>query len=197
MAEPEQTIDQRIVKALGHPLRARLLTLLNEREASPSQLAEQLEEPLGNVSYHVRILVELECIELVRTTPRRGAIEHHYRAVVPPYFSDADWQALPESARGSLVGPVLASIWGDVGAAAARGAFNRDDVAVIRYTVELDARGWTDLSQALVALYARSERIAAASAKRIAKGQGEARPAVFVTMLFDRPPAKERAEAEG
>jgi DNA-binding transcriptional ArsR family regulator len=58
----------------------RALAILTEREASPSELAEELGEPLGNVSYHVRLLHELGLIDLVGTTPRRGAIEHHYRA---------------------------------------------------------------------------------------------------------------------
>ena len=72
--------DQRIIRALGHPLRARILSLLDGAEASPKELAGRLGEKLGNVSYHVRILAELELIELVRQTPVRGAVEHHYRA---------------------------------------------------------------------------------------------------------------------
>ena len=64
------------------------MTLLNERVASPSELADELGEPLGNVSYHMRRLAELECIELVRTTPVRGALEHHYRATARPVFGD-------------------------------------------------------------------------------------------------------------
>lgn len=54
------------------------------QEASPKELATQLGEKLGNVSYHVRILVRLGLIELVRETPRRGAVEHHYRSAPRP-----------------------------------------------------------------------------------------------------------------
>lgn len=75
-----------VAKALSHPLRARLLTLL-VTESSPSDLALIVGEPLGNVSYHVRELDRLGCIELVRTTPRRGALEHHYRARVRAHLS--------------------------------------------------------------------------------------------------------------
>ncbi|MEA2125613.1 MAG: hypothetical protein QOI80_2395 [Solirubrobacteraceae bacterium] len=53
-------------------------------EASPKELASQLDEKLGNVSYHVRILARLGLIELVRETPRRGAVEHHYRSTPRP-----------------------------------------------------------------------------------------------------------------
>ena len=76
--------DQGIITALGHPLRARILSVLDAEEASPKELATRLGEKLGNVSYHVRILVRLGLIELVRETPRRGAVEHHYRSAPRP-----------------------------------------------------------------------------------------------------------------
>jgi hypothetical protein len=55
--------------------------MLGDRVASPKEIADETGHPLGTVSYHVRELLKLECIELVDTTPRRGAIEHHYRAL--------------------------------------------------------------------------------------------------------------------
>lgn len=71
-----------VAKALSHPLRATLLQLLGEGQASPNELAKRLQEPLTNVSYHVRQLNELGLLELVATEPRRGALEHFYRARV-------------------------------------------------------------------------------------------------------------------
>ena len=98
MSASEQAIETRIVKAFSHPLRFRILQLLNEREASPSALAQQLDGPLGNVSYHVKILREAEAIELVGR-PVRGAIEHVYRATARP-TSTTRLRALPaRSAR--------------------------------------------------------------------------------------------------
>ena len=58
--------------------------MLDAGEASPKELATSLGEKLGNVSYHVRILARLGLIELIRETPRRGAVEHHYRSVPRP-----------------------------------------------------------------------------------------------------------------
>ena len=72
--------DQRLFKALGHPLRQRILDSLNEQEGSPSQIAERLGERLGNVSYHVKILERNGAAELVSTKAVRGAVEHFYRA---------------------------------------------------------------------------------------------------------------------
>jgi DNA-binding transcriptional ArsR family regulator len=73
--------DPRAAKALTHPLRARLLTELSE-ESSPKELAIQLGESLGKVSYHIRELERLGCIEQTRVRPVRGAVEHFYRATV-------------------------------------------------------------------------------------------------------------------
>ena len=73
-------VDQRLVKALAHPLRVEILIILNERMASPNELSKELEEGLSQVSYHVKVLKDFECIEMVKTEPRRGAVEHYYRA---------------------------------------------------------------------------------------------------------------------
>lgn len=73
--------DPRYVKALAHPLRVRILAILEERPGSPVELSRLLDVSLGVVSYHVRTLDDLGLLKLIRTTQRRGAIEHHYRAV--------------------------------------------------------------------------------------------------------------------
>ena len=95
MESMEADVDQRLIKALGHPLRMSVLAILNARVASPSELAKELGEPLGNVAYHVKILEETGAIELVRTAPVRGALEHFYRATTDV---DATWLDLDDAA---------------------------------------------------------------------------------------------------
>lgn len=72
--------DRQLMKALTHPIRARALAILNERTASPNEIAKELGQGVGHVSYHINVLKKCECIELVNTEPRRGAVEHYYRA---------------------------------------------------------------------------------------------------------------------
>jgi DNA-binding transcriptional ArsR family regulator len=99
----EARLDPRLIKALGHPVRVRALEVLHQRIASPSELAKELREPLGNVAYHVKILEENDAIELVRTAPVRGALEHFYRASVDPRILhaslDLDEQGYDEVTR--------------------------------------------------------------------------------------------------
>ncbi len=56
-------LDQRMVKAIGHPIRMRLLTILNQRVASPKELAAEIGSPIGTVSYHIRLLLDLGAID--------------------------------------------------------------------------------------------------------------------------------------
>jgi DNA-binding transcriptional ArsR family regulator len=71
--------DRRAIKALAHPTRVQVLRHLEGVEmASPHAMADQFGIPLGTLSYHVRRLHALGCIELVRRVPRRGALENFY-----------------------------------------------------------------------------------------------------------------------
>lgn len=66
------------LQAFGHPVRIRLLVML-EHELSPNGLTQALGDiPLGVVSYHTRMLRDYGMAELVRTQPKRGALEHFY-----------------------------------------------------------------------------------------------------------------------
>lgn len=75
----------RIHAALGHPIRLDLYRLLCTQTASPSDLAPTLGRPLGVVAYHARILRDAGLIIQVREQPRRGAVEHYYRATQPTF----------------------------------------------------------------------------------------------------------------
>ena len=186
MTNTKTGVDQRLVRAIGHPLRLRLLTIFNERVASPSDLAAELGEPIGNVSYHTRILARLGCVELVRTKQVRGAVEHYYRAVVRPVFSDEDWAELPLSIRKSLAGAVLTEIATDTGASATEGGFDRDEVHLSRSTLTLDQQGWQDLNVALQELYDQALEIQAQSAARLhSDGASDSEAAVLALMLFE------------
>jgi DNA-binding transcriptional ArsR family regulator len=80
MPETPERIDQRLVRALAHPLRVRILEVLSDRVASPNALSKELGVDLGDVAYHTRALNRCGCLELVDTARRRGATEHFYKA---------------------------------------------------------------------------------------------------------------------
>lgn len=184
-----------LFKALSHPLRMKLLTAMSEREASPSELATELGEPLGNVAYHVRMLDSLGCIELVRTTPRRGALEHHYRAIARPVLSDEDWKQLPSSARRSISADRIAEIGGDLTAALSAGTFDsRDDRHLSWMNLALDDAGWSQLSELLVELVERAQEIQAESAGRLHASGSDAVVSSKLVLIHYEPAASLQEE---
>jgi DNA-binding transcriptional ArsR family regulator len=177
--------DPRLVKALAHPLRVQILTVLEERVASPSDLAEELGAPLGNVSYHVRTLSELGLLKLVRRRTRRGAVEHYYRATGRATVSDKAWSQVPSVVRRSMTGVALEQVIEQALAAAGDGGFDGDETSVTRHSVALDDAGARELSQALDRLHEEMDAIRERSAERIDSGAGEPRQLGLVTMLFE------------
>ena len=166
-------ITQQLAKALAHPLRVRILTSLHKGISSPNQLAQELGEPLGNVSYHVKTLLEFDCVELVKTEPRRGAVEHFYRATERAFFSDSDWEKIPASARKGISGAVLEMIGQDSTAALIAGTIDaRSDSHVSRTPLVLDEKGWTDLNALLGETLKRAVEIQEESAGRLGKDEG-------------------------
>jgi DNA-binding transcriptional ArsR family regulator len=191
-------LDSNIVKALSHPLRLRILTRLNEGVASPNEMSKEFEESLPLVSYHVRILRELDCIELVRTTPRRGAIEHHYRALTRPFLEDEDWVQLPPSARKAVSNTILSKLLGDVHLAVSSGTFDERPERHLSYApLMLDEQGWRDLNERLGAVLAWAIEEQAASAGRLqdeASGGAEVRARLSM-LAYSAPPVGSEAAA--
>jgi DNA-binding transcriptional ArsR family regulator len=185
MPPKEPAIDQRIMKALSHPLRVRMLTLLNQKVASPSELADELDEPLGNVSYHMRFLADLKMVKLVRTEPRRGAVEHYYEALEPPLVSDEDWAQLPVTLRRSLSDSTLTNIARDLKGAGEAGGFDRDNIHVSRVALTLDQQGWDELSGLLAQLLERAREVQEQSNKRRKRASSDPIPTALVLMQFE------------
>jgi DNA-binding transcriptional ArsR family regulator len=179
-------LDPRLAKALSHPMRTRILTILNEQVASPNEMAERLEEPLPNVSYHVRALLDVGCIELVRTAQRRGAIEHYYRAITRPIFSDRDWKRLPRFARHATSDAILRMIWDDAAAAMSSGSFeSRTDRHLSRTPLMLDEEGRRQVNELLQQLHTQAEGIAATCKQRLAKSDARGIRTRLVMMHFE------------
>ena len=163
---PGETSEARIAKALAHPLRARILQRLGERVASPGDLAVELNAPLGVVSYHVRMLRDYDCVELVRTEPRRGALQHFYRATARPNFEEQQWRTLPSGLRGELSGETIQAVIDDLAAAADAGMLEDPELVLTRTPLELDERGRKKLNKLLARTLEQALAIASESAGR-------------------------------
>jgi len=180
--------DPRYVRALSHPLRVRILAMLQERTASPSQLSEWLGATLGTTAYHVRSLHQLGLIELADETRVRGAIEHHYRAGKRPLVSEEAWAKAPPIAKQAAVGSTLQMVDEYARKSAAEGGFDRAEAHLTRTSVKLDDEGWAALNDAARRFLAEVEQIDEAVKVRVKSRpphDAEVGDAAVVLMAFE------------
>ncbi|HET7122442.1 MAG TPA: hypothetical protein VFI17_14465 [Solirubrobacterales bacterium] len=145
-AESPETIDQRLVRALSHPLRVRILELLTDRIASPNVLASELESELTDVAYHTRALDRFGCLDLVDTAQRRGATEHFYKATPGAFVGSPGWRRVPVPVRGGVSAATLKTFLDKaIGALEAGTLDGRDDTVFRWMPLQLDQEGWKEV----------------------------------------------------
>lgn len=165
-----EPIDQRLVRALAHPLRVQILEILTERVASPNLLSEQLDTGLTHVAYHTRALDRWGCLELVHTTQKRGATEHFYKAQPHAFIGASSWRTVPRSVRSGISGASLQTFVDKAVAALEAGTIDgREDTTFTWMPVHLDQRGWDEIT---AIMRSAGDQVLAAqnrSRKRLAK----------------------------
>jgi DNA-binding transcriptional ArsR family regulator len=192
-ADRPEVIDQRLVKALAHPLRIKILEILTERVASPNRLSGELDAGLSHVAYHTRALDECGCLELVDTAKRRGATEHFYKAAPRSFIGDRIWRRVPRSLLGGVSGATLQSFMDRAVAALEAGTIDRrEDTVLYWMPVRLDEQGWNETTATMEAAVDRVLAIQSESRERLAarKDQG-AISAIVGVAGFETPGSRE------
>lgn len=191
MGETKQSgsTETSVAAILAHPLRARCLTLLAERTASPNEVKTALGVPLGDAAYHVKRLHDLGAIELVDTRQVRGAVEHFYRAIMRPEVTDDEVARMTADERQQLAEEVVLLAFADATRALEERTFcARADYYAVRIPVNVDETGWNELNEAHSELLERVMEIKVASAERMAM-QPEVKPirTSASAMFFEMP----------
>lgn len=188
--------DQRFLMALGHPVRAEALGILNTRVASPAEIARALGLDVSNVAYHVRQLLEYECIELVETRASRGATEHFYRGVSHNYLDEGFWEKLSGSVRNAISLTALRVTFSAIRDAVTAGTFDRrKDRHLSVVTYDLDGQAWEEICGLYLETLDRTMDIAVEAAERLGEGKprGKGLRATFVQVAFESPPNAPRS----
>ena len=185
--------DPRYVRALGHPLRVRILAILEERTASAVELARMLTADIGVVAYHVRKLHQLGLIELERESRVRGAIQRHYRAYERPRVSAEAWGAAPPIAKQAAIDATLQQIYEYGRASNAAGGFDRADAHVTRTALRLDRKSWEKVAESLLDVLRVVAEVEEDVRDREAAGEElELEDVGLVMMLFEAMPFSRR-----
>jgi DNA-binding transcriptional ArsR family regulator len=202
MASANKRVAGRTIgSVVAHPLRARCLTALADRTASPAELAIEFRKPLSDVSYHVATLLKAGAIELVGERPVRGSIQHFYRAITMPYVDTTENSDLTLEERLDFARIAFQLTAADATIALDAKTLNqRPDAHVVRMPMVVDEDGWGELAELYAGMVERIFAVRAASDQRRAQrgveassdgagedGDGEIPITAFVT-FFERPP---------
>jgi DNA-binding transcriptional ArsR family regulator len=169
-----QVVNQSFVKALAHELRVEILGILTERLASPNELAKLLDEGLSQVSYHVKVLKEYGFITLIKTEPRRGAVEHYYRATASTLLPAKAWRGVDGGLRTAIGAGQASELFDGLANAVEANKLTDADTHIGRTLLVLDAEGWENVRASAEWFTKEVEKEQRESAARAAKANGNA-----------------------
>jgi hypothetical protein len=185
---------------IAHPVRVQILIIANERDISPSRYVEEVmgytpaDQPddykrgLSHVAYHFRALEKAGCIDVVDRIPKRGSVEHVYRAESRAHLSDDDWEKVPDDEQIQIMTVVWQGLMAKTEAARLGGTLNARNDAWLAWTdAGLDERGWAEMTTTIVANFAELERIRIDAEARLNETETEPIPATFAMLGFESP----------
>lgn len=180
-------IEEVVGYAVSHRTRVQILIVLAQGVYTAGEIADIIGEPLNRVGNHIRELLDAGSIEIAESRMRRNTVQHLYRAIEIPFFSEEEvgamtWQQRQVSAGlviQSLVAEIMAGLW-------AGRLFDdpRDWMTWDRFN--LDAEGRQELYDEQAESWERLEAIKARAANRVAESGEETAPYVVSVLGFER-----------
>jgi DNA-binding transcriptional ArsR family regulator len=180
--------DPRWLRAISHPIRIRLLSMLDEEPSSPVILAAKLDQPLGTIAYHVRTLYDLGLLKLVSTRQRRGATEHYYETTAHPRSTPEAWDAMDGVSKQRVLTALLDRANQLATRSAAAGGFDGDDIHCTSTSLKLDRQAMAELVGDVQELLGKIDRLEAESAERIKKDPDSKLDVGVTMMVFEATP---------
>lgn len=169
---PPTLSNPQLLAALSHPTRMHLLKILNERTESPKNLARELDCEIKHVSYHLKTLEELGCVELVRTkeSPGGKVLGHYYRATERSWFDREAWGAVDPNEQPGITMEILGMMNEDLTSALLGGTMDEGENHISRTPTIVDDVGYEQLLVLLNDTLERVIEIQGESANRLQDG---------------------------
>lgn len=177
---------------LAHPLRVRVLEILNQRDMSPIEFCREGFAPanmdVSHVAYHFRELAEYGCLAVVEENKRRGSIEHVYRGLARAYFSDLEWGELDASERAKISKTMVQGLLARVEGAMMSEMFDsRSDRHLTWTAMKLDEQGWSEMATTLAAAFSEIEQIRGDAEGRLERSGEDGIPSTCALLGFPSP----------
>jgi DNA-binding transcriptional ArsR family regulator len=141
----------RIFRALGHPLRRRILASLARQHGSASTLSKEFGLRFGTVAYHLIDVLDCQCglVERIEEIPRRGAKEHVYAIKDEALTGALPWAELPQPIRSRLHSLSFEEFCSALMDALSDGSVDALEGSRLEWRLaEVDLHGWQELRDA-------------------------------------------------
>lgn len=178
-----KSIEEVVSYAIGHRIRVQVLVILSEGVFTPDQIAQIIGEPTNKVSHHIKELLDAGSIELAKTERVRNTLQHYYRAVEMPYYSDEEVASMTRQQRQVTAGLCLQQIMAEAMAAFWAGNMVTDPrVWITQRWFNVDQQGRQEIADEQARSWERVREIEADALNRCAES-GEKAESVIVAQL--------------
>jgi len=182
-----KSIEEVVSYAIGHKIRVQILVILSEGVFTPDQIARTIGEPTNKVSHHIKELLDAGSIELAKTERVRNVLQHFYRAVEMPYYSDEEVAAMTPQQRQVTAGLCLQQIMAEAMAAFWAGKIVGDPrVWITQRWFNVDAQGREEIADEQARSWERVRQIEMDSLNRCVKSGEEANSVIVAQLGFLR-----------
>lgn len=172
--------------ALGHWIRVHILIALNDGAHTAVQLAEMLDEPLNNVSNHLRKMLDDGSIEIAKEERKGNVVQYWYRAVQIAYYSQAEAEEMTELQRQVTAGAIVQSGSAEVMAALYAGNLADPRTVLSWDWFHVDEQGREELEAETVRYLDKLNEIKVDATNRRAKSGEEATTMLVNLSAFER-----------
>lgn len=185
-AKRPKQIEEVVQYALGHKIRVHILIVLNDGIHTAARLAEIIEEPLNNVSNHLRKMLEDGSVEIAKEERKGNVVQYWYRAVEIPYYSQEAAEKMTHLQRQMTAGAIFQSGSAEVMAGLYAGKLADPRAVVFWHWYSVDQRGRDDLEAENRRYLERLREIEVESTNRRADSGEDAAPMLVNLAVFER-----------
>ncbi len=183
LGQGKRGVAEAIGYAVKHQRRVELLCLLNEGERNRYELAELIGVKPHKIKHHLKELLDEGSIELAYSKRVGNMMQHYYRAIEIPFYTDEEIEALRPEERQAFAGVILQAAVAEALASLRAGKMTADRRAWLSWRwFHVDSQGREDIADEQARHWERLLEIEGESANRCTKS-GEATKSIIVTSL--------------
>jgi DNA-binding transcriptional ArsR family regulator len=183
LGQGKRGVEDAVGYALKHQHRVEILCFLNEGERNRYELAALIGEEPAKIKHHLKELLDEGSIELAYSKRVGNMMQHYYRAVEMPFYTDEEVAAMPPEAKQAICGVILQAVMAEALAALWAGKMADDPRVWLSWRwFHVDAQGREDMADEQARHWARVREHEAESTNRCAKS-GEPTKSIIVASL--------------